>query len=173
MAWKLEKPASGAEIMFRSPIAVAEVSSFVARRLPLMNTKHSSLFPNSCSLALFCLVVANPSYASQAVGWWGGNWTCNIDGRPARMKWTVVDDSQTTANDDGTATTTSGVRWKGSFSDNGSNWVPLTNPRLGTKGGMYFNHADGNRWYLSKPSSNKSTGWTTWDDQRYPLSCWK
>lgn len=138
-----------------------------------MTAKYSSLLAASCSVALFCLAVASPAYASTVSGWWNGSWSCTIDGRPAQMRWTVVEDSQTIDNGDGTATSTSGARWKGRFSDNGSKWVALTNPRFGKKGGLYFNHADGNRWYLPKPTGNKTTGWTTWNGQQYPLSCWK
>ena len=117
-----------------------------------------------------CLAVAAPALASTASGWWGGTWSCSIDGRPAHMKWVIVDDSQTTCSD-GTCTTTSGVRWKGSFSDNGSAWVPLTDPRPGQQGGLFFRHADGNQWYLPKPTGNQTSGWTTWNGRRYPLSC--
>lgn len=39
--------------------------------------------------------------------------------------------------------------------------------------GLAFRHADGNQWYLSRPQSNRSTGWTTWKGQRYQLSCWR
>lgn len=131
----------------------------------------SSLPALSSSIAL-CLAVFSPALASTASGWWGGNWNCNIDGRPALMRWNVVDDSQTTCNGD-VCSTTSGVRWKGSFSDNGSRWVALTEPRQGNRGGLYFRHADGNQWYLAKPSGNKTVGWTTWNNQRYPLSCWR
>jgi Family of unknown function (DUF6006) len=80
-----------------------------------------SLITMSCGIAL-SLVVSGSTVASQVAGWWGGNWNCNIDGRPARMRWNVVDDSQTTCNGN-ICSTTSGVRWKGSFSDNGSRWV--------------------------------------------------
>jgi len=132
---------------------------------------HRSLLAISCGLGLW-LAMSGPVLASQVVGWWGGNWTCNIDGRPARMRWMTVDDSQTSCDGD-TCTSTSGVRWRGSFSDNGSRWVPLTNPRRGDKGGLYFNHADGNGWYLAKPVGNRATGWTTWNGRRYPLSCWQ
>ncbi|MFZ5717049.1 MAG: DUF6006 family protein [Bradyrhizobium sp.] len=124
-----------------------------------------------CALALSFLACGSAP-ASQVVGWWGGTWSCNIDGRSARMKWVAVDDSQTTCNG-GTCTSSSGVRWSGSFSDNGSRWVKLTNPRSGTQGGVYFHHADGNKWYLAKPVSNKAVGWTTWNGQRYALSCWR
>jgi len=137
----------------------------------ITNVVQRSLLTISCGIAL-SFSVSSSATASQAVGWWGGNWTCNIDGRPARMQWKVVDDSQTTCNGD-TCSTTSGVRWVGSFSDNGSRWVPLTNPREGNRGGLYFRHADGNQWYLSKPTGSRTTGWTTWNGQRYPLSCWK
>src|SRR5687768_7668134 len=46
-----------------------------------------------------CLAVASvsaPALASTVAGWWGGTWTCSIDGRPAQMKWITVDDSQQT-----------------------------------------------------------------------------
>ena len=119
-----------------------------------------------------CFVVFAPAHAGQVPGWWGGTWTCNIDGRPARMKWSAVDDSETTCNGD-VCSSTSGVRWQGSFSDNGSRWVPLTDPSKGKKGGLFFRHADGNQWYLPEPKRNKTTGWTTWNGRRYPLSCWK
>ncbi|NJO34224.1 MAG: hypothetical protein HC869_14930 [Rhodospirillales bacterium] len=115
---------------------------------------------------------AGPTAAGTVSGWWGGAWQCNIDGRPARMKWVTVDDSQTNCDGD-SCTTTSGARWKGSFSDNGSSWVPLTNPRRGQRGGLYFNYADGNRWYLATPSGSQTRGWTTWNGQRYSLSCWR
>lgn len=113
----------------------------------------------------------SPAGAGMVTGWWGGNWTCNIDGRPAQMKWVPVDDSQTSCNGD-VCSTSSGARWKGSFSDNGSRWVPLNNPRTGNLGGLYFNHADGNRWYLPKPTGRQTVGWTTWNGQRYRLACW-
>jgi hypothetical protein len=58
-------------------------------------------------------------------------------------------------------------------SDAGSRWVALTDPREGSRGGLYFRHADGNQWYLPKPTGNKTKGWTTWNGQRYSLSCWK
>ena len=119
------------------------------------------------------LAVSAPTHASTVSGWWGGTWACTIDGRPAQMKWVAVDDSQTTHNGDGTSTTTSGARWKGSFSDNGSRWVPLTQPRAGQQGGLFFRHADGNQWYLAKPLGNRTAGWTTWNGRRYPLSCQK
>jgi hypothetical protein len=119
-----------------------------------------------------CLVTGTPAIAGQVAGWWGGNWACNIDGRPARMKWVAVDDSQTSCDGDVCSTST-GARWKGSFSDNGSRWVPLTDPRRGNRGGLYFRHADGNQWYLATPVNNSTKGWTTWQGQRYSLSCWR
>jgi hypothetical protein len=128
-----------------------------------------SLLTISCGIALS---FAASSLASQVSGWWGGNWTCNIDGRPASMRWNVVDDVQTTCNEEYCTTSTS-ARWVGSFSDNGSAWVPLTDPDQDIQGGLYFRHADGNQWYLPSPTGNRTTGWTTWNGQRYPLSCWK
>lgn len=140
----------------------------------MMNTTHRSLLIYY-GLALY-VIVSSTAHASQVSGWWGGSWTCNIDGRPAQMKWSVVDDSQTSCEDTSEGricSSTSGVRWKGRFSDNGSPWVSLTNPREGNRGGLYFYHADGNKWYLPKPKGNRTTGWTTWNGQRYQLSCWK
>lgn len=123
-----------------------------------------------CALLLPCSETAN---ASQMPGrWWSGSWKCNIDGRPARMRWSVVDDPDVQCSGD-TCSRTSGVKWAGSFSDNGSQWVPLRNANEGTRGGLYFSHADGNRWYLAKPANNKAEGWTTWNGKRYPLSCWR
>lgn len=124
-----------------------------------------------CGFTLY-LIVIGLAYAGMVSGWWGGSWTCNIDGRPARMNWSVVDNSQTTCQGD-TCTSTSGVRWKGSFSDNGARWVPLSKARLGNQGGLFFRHADGNQWYLPRPQGNRTTGWTTWNSQRYRLSCWR
>ncbi len=117
------------------------------------------------------LLVAAPVQAGTVSGWWGGSWSCSIDGRPARMRWSVVDDSQTSCDGDGVCTQTSGVKWSGRFSDNGSQWVPLTNARLGNNGGVFFRHADGNQWYLAKPVGNATSGYTTWQGRRYPLSC--
>ncbi len=47
--------------------------------------------------------------------------------------------------------------------DKSNYWVP----------NLYFQHADGNRWYLAKPVSGKAQGWTTWQKHRYPLACWQ
>ncbi|MBD2516612.1 hypothetical protein H6G93_16640 [Nostoc sp. FACHB-973] len=136
-----------------------------------MTVMQRSLFTLSSAIAL-SFAISAPSSAGTLSGWWYGDWNCNIDGRPARMRWNVVDDSQTTCNGND-CWTSSGVRWNGSFSDNGSRWVALTDPRKGNRGGLYFRHADGNQWYLPQPTDNKTTGWTTWNGQRYPLSCWK
>jgi hypothetical protein len=146
-------------------------TSILKRRFPMMTAMQRSLLTISYGLAL-CLVASGPAPAGQVSGWWGGSWTCNLDGRPARMRWFAVDDSQTACDGD-ICSSTSGVRWEGSFSDNGSRWVPLTNPSKGKQGGLYFRHADGNQWYLPKPEGNRTTGWTTWNGQRYRLSCWR
>ncbi|WEF35126.1 DUF6006 family protein [Pseudoduganella chitinolytica] len=108
--------------------------------------------------------------APPAAGWWGGSWTCTIDGRPARMAWTMVNVAEGDC-EGSVCTQVAGAEWRGKFSDNGSRWVPLTNPRRGSRGGLYFNHADGNRWFLPRPIDSRTKGWTTWQGQRYPLSC--
>ena len=137
----------------------------------MTTTMKRSLLTVSQVLALG-FAISSPALASQVGGWWGGAWVCNIDGRPAHMKWVAVDNSQTSCDGDVCSTST-GARWKGSFSDNGSRWVPLTDPRASQKGGVYFRHADGNQWYLAKPANRRTQGWTTWNGQRYALSCWR
>jgi hypothetical protein len=132
-------------------------------------------FLPSCGL-VFSLAVCGSAQAGLASGWWGGNWTCDIDGRPAQMQWSVVDAGESSCRDTSEGricTSTSAVRWKGRFSDHGAAWVALTNPREGSRGGLYFRHADGNQWYLPKPTGGRTTGWTTWNGRRYRLSCWK
>lgn len=123
---------------------------------------------------LLCVLAAQAAagstHAGQVAGWWGGSWSCTIDGRPARMKWHAADDSRVDC-DGGTCAGTSGARWVGRFSDNGAAWVPLTEPRKGNQGGFFFRHADGNQWYLAAPGNGTATGWTTWNGRRYPLSC--
>lgn len=118
------------------------------------------------------MAMASSAGASMASGWWGGNWKCTIDGRPAKMKWVPVNVDDSSCDGDA-CTTSSGARWKGSFSDNGAPWVALTNARAGKQGGLHFTHADGNKWYLPKPTKGRSNGWTTWEGKRYSLSCWR
>jgi hypothetical protein len=141
----------------------------MTNRLAIVEVVARSL-RKTLQVGALCLAVSAPTLASTVSGWWGGTWACNIDGRPAQMKWTAVNDSQQTCHN-GTCTSTSGARWKGSFSDNGSQWVPLTDPRAGQQGGLFFRHADGNQWYLARPVGNRTSGWTTWNGKRYSLSC--
>jgi hypothetical protein len=123
-----------------------------------------------CGIAL-CTSVSTPSQASLTKkGWWDGDWTCSIDGRPARMRWRVVD-ATTTSCDGEICSTVAGSRYKGRFSDNGSPWVSLTHAKHGNNGGLYFKHADGNQWYLPQPTAGRTIGWTTWNGSRYKLSC--
>ncbi|MDS9467311.1 DUF6006 family protein [Paracoccus sp. MBLB3053] len=128
----------------------------------------------TCIACILSLPFSTPSFANMASGWWGGDWDCIIDGRPARMRWSVVDNGSQSCEetDEGTICSSSvSAGWKGRFSDNGSKWVSLTNAKSGDKGGLFFTHADGNRWYLAKPVGRTAKGWTTWNGQRYPLSC--
>ncbi len=114
-----------------------------------------------------------PAQAGTAPGgWWGGNWSCTIDGRPARMRWMIVNVNSGSCNGD-TCTSSEGAAWRGRFSDSGSQWVTLSSLRPSGGGGIRFNHADGNTWFLPKPVNNRSKGWTTWQGQRYPLACWR
>jgi hypothetical protein len=126
-----------------------------------------------CGLAL-CFAVSDSASASMLVGWWGGKWSCNIDGRSARMRWAPVEAGINMCDENGrNCVRNDRLRWLGGFSDNGSREVRLTDAREGSRGGLNFRHADGNHWYLAKPAGNKATGWTTWNGRRYPLSCWR
>jgi hypothetical protein len=149
---------------------VVRVKMLAIRKNP-MKAETSIFAALSCAVVL-CSTSTGPAIAGMVSGWWGGDWTCNIDGRPARMRWFAADNSSSSCNGD-VCTRSSGVRWRGRFSDNGSRWVALTNPRQGDKSGLFFRHADGNQWYLPKPHGTKTTGWTTWNGQRYQLSCWR
>jgi Family of unknown function (DUF6006) len=123
------------------------------------------------------LVTPNHAKASQAVTeWFFGTWNCNIDGRPAKMQWYVVDDSQTTC-DGNICSSTSGVKVVGRFSDNGSPWVPLgkrySNSQRKELGIRYLGKEQDN-WLLKFDSTTKvANGWTTWRGNRYPLQCKK
>lgn len=136
-----------------------------------MNPRHS--LANIATACGILTLLALPASASLiAAKWWDGDWNCSIDGRSARMKWKVVDDTQTTCSD-GICTSTAKVKRVGQFSDNGGGWVALTFLREDLSGGLNFQHADGNAWYLPKPKAGRSTGWTTWQGRRYPLICWR
>jgi hypothetical protein len=116
----------------------------------------------------------NSAHASQAASqWYFGNWNdCKIDGRPAKMQWKVVDDSQTQC-DGNICQSTSGVKVVGRFSDNGGNWVPLSvrYNRTNEVGIRYLGREQDN-WVLRyNPNSRVATGYTTWRGNRYPLSC--
>jgi hypothetical protein len=104
----------------------------------------------------------NSAHASQAASqWYFGNWNdCKIDGRPAKMQWKVVDDSQTQC-DGNICQSTSG------------NWVPLSvrYNRTNEVGIRYLGREQDN-WVLRyNPNSRVATGYTTWRGNRYPLSC--
>ena len=115
---------------------------------------------------------ALPAQASQVASeWYMASWNCNIDGRPARMTWRVVDNSQTSCSGD-FCSQTSGVAIRGRFSDNGGPWVSLTRLSSGPNF-LRLRHADGNVWRLNVTGPRNASGWTTWNGQRYPLSCWR
>ncbi|WP_218110215.1 DUF6006 family protein [Oligoflexus tunisiensis] len=106
--------------------------------------------------------------------WYHGSWDCNIDGRPAKMVWQVVNDPQTSCHGD-ICSTTSGVKTIGWFSDNGAPWVRLgINP--GTNGNrlkIRYMGQEPDNWYLDFVSHNTTAvGKTTWRGKQYPLSCW-
>lgn len=72
------------------------------------------------------------------------------------MKWITVSPGVKMCDEDGNnCVTNDRLRWKGGFSDNGSRWVDLTNPREGKQGGLFFRHADGNQWYFPSPQARE------------------
>ncbi|MEE3717825.1 DUF6006 family protein [Tumidithrix elongata RA019] len=124
-------------------------------------------------LSLF--LASGQAIASQvATEWYFGRWNCNIDGRSARMQWSVVNDPQTNCSG-GVCSTTSGVRIVGRFSDNGSAWVPLAKQRSSsTTLNIRYLGAEQDNWFLRYDrSSNIANGWTTWRGNRYSLRCWR
>jgi Family of unknown function (DUF6006) len=117
---------------------------------------------------------ATGAHASQvARQWFFGNWNnCNIDGRPARMQWKVVDDPQTRCEGN-VCSSSSGVKVVGRFSDNGGNWVPLSvRFTRGNDLGIRYLGNEPDNWSLRYyPSSGIAKGSTTWRGKNYPLSC--
>lgn len=143
-------------------------------RVPRTTTPRSPAATARAAAALLAaLAAASPGGAgasTMAGQWYHGEWSCRIDGRPARMSWRVVDDPRTVCHGDGTCTSTSGVAERGRFSDNGSRWVPLR--RVSSDADtLVLRHADGNRWRLDAVGPRRAEGWTTWQGRRFPLSC--
>jgi Family of unknown function (DUF6006) len=111
--------------------------------------------------------------ASQVVSqWYFGKWDCSIDGRPAKMQWLIVDDSQTSCSGD-VCSSSSGVKVVGRFSDNGSAWIPLSKRYLqGNDFGIRYLGKEQDNWLLRyNPQAKVANGWTTWRGNRYPLQC--
>lgn len=142
-----------------------------------MKAINVSMLKESCCALVLCTIIAGSAKAdTQADEWWNGDWNCDIGGHPARMKWSVVEDAQAPGSAGGGGATA--ARWEGSlYSDSAAQPVALTEPSMGKKGGLYFRHADGHKWYLQKPVDNKATGWTRATAQRnaprYPIACWR
>jgi len=124
---------------------------------------------------LTVLLTVGTAHASMVVSeWYFGNWNCQIDGRLARMRWGVVNDPQTHCEGN-ICSTTSGVKVAGSFSDNGSGWVPLAKRySRGYDFGIRYQGAEPDNWFLRyDPQFRTASGWTTWRGNRYPLQCRK
>ena len=135
-----------------------------------------TLKPYLIGLALFSLstaILPHPAAASTiATQWFFGNWDCLIDGRPAQMQWSVVNNPQTQCNGD-VCSTTSGVKLVGRFSDSRSPWVNLSKQWSNrSELGIRYLGREQDNWYLRQDSRTKiATGWTTWRGNRYPLQC--
>ncbi|BAZ39071.1 hypothetical protein NIES4101_50230 [Calothrix sp. NIES-4101] len=129
-------------------------------------------------LAILPFSVLAPNGNAQAslavTQWFFGNWDCTIDGRPAKMQWRVVDDTQVNCNGD-VCSSSSGVKVVGRFSDNGSAWVPLaTRYSNRTDLGIRYLGREQDNWFLRfEPRGQSASGWTTWRGNRYPLMCRK
>jgi hypothetical protein len=144
----------------------------------LINQKEQNTMPKFSKLLITLALLPlglgmGNSHASQVLSqWYFGKWDCSIDGRPSKMQWRVVDDSQTSCNGD-ICSTSSGVKVVGRFSDNGTAWVPLTKRYLnGNNFGIRYLGKEQDNWFLKYQSSNKTaTGYTTWRGNRYPLQC--
>jgi Family of unknown function (DUF6006) len=130
------------------------------------------------SIGLFTLTCILPgaggaSASQAATQWYFGNWNnCLIDGRPAKMQWKVVDDPQTSC-DGNICSSSSGVKVVGRFSDNGSDWVPLS-VRYNQKNevGIRYLGKEKDNWVLRyNPQTKDAKGYTTWRGKKYPLSC--
>lgn len=144
-----------------------------------MNPRYVSILKEPCCALAMCIITTSyPTHAdTQNDEWWGGDWTCDLRGHPAHMKWSAVEDDRIAGGSYDTTGNTAAPRWEGRFSENGAQWVALTEPRKGKNGGLYFRHADGNKWYFQKPVANEIKGWTRLAPQRnaprYPISCWR
>lgn len=135
-----------------------------------------TLKPYLIGLALFSLstaILPQPATASTiATQWFFGNWDCLIDGRPAQMQWSVVNNPQTQCKGD-VCSTTSGVKLVGRFSDSRSPWVNLSKQWSNrSELGIRYLGREQDNWYLRQDSRTKiATGWTTWRGNRYSLQC--
>ena len=99
---------------------------------------------------------AEPATPQAGNGWFVGQWTGTIDGRPAAMRW----------RNDGSERS---PRYVGEFSDgNTGRYVPLTYvSHSATR--IDFRHQDGNAWQLNKVGDGQATGFTTWQGMQFPL----
>ena len=104
---------------------------------------------SSAAVSATTVVLTTPSQADAsqvATGWYQGSWRCNIDGRPAQMRWEVR--SKTVQNCRGNICSQyQTAYYQGWFSDNGSRFVPLTHVSSSSST-LTLRHADGNTWFL-------------------------
>ncbi len=100
-------------------------------------------------------------------GWYTGKWSCQLDGRPTRMEWRIVN-----VDYGGPGTSVAGAELRGRLWDRNGPWATLT--RTGsTASTLTFRHADGNRWFLRRGGGNTASGYSTWQGNRYPFDCRK
>lgn len=124
----------------------------------------------SCAVLLSAFVAQNAQASTAPGGWYVGKWSCQLDGRPTKMEWRIVNVDYGGDNGDGTATSAAGAEIRGRLWDRDGPWAKLT--RTGsTASTLSFRHADGNPWFLRTQDSRTAKGYSTWQGQRYPFEC--
>ena len=90
--------------------------------------------------------------------WFVGAWTGQIHGRPAAMRWRMLESGS------------GGKSYVGEFSDgNTGTYVPMTLDGFSPTE-LFFRHPDGNQWFLRYDGASFAEGFTRWQGAQYPLS---
>ena len=108
--------------------------------------------------------------------WYIGEMNCEIDKRPAKMKWEQVSEWVDAGSSGDIVRGYETTTLSGSFSDNGGTWNKLQKQPSSNSLILKIRYlgTEPNNWQLTYDTNKKlAEGWTTWRGQRYPLSCWK
>ena len=141
----------------------------------LLMTRSPITLPGMALLVCGTLALSVPSVHAATASriWWDGTWNCRLNGRPAQMRWRVVNNPREVASGTTGPGATTGLKRVGSFSENGGPWTDLRDPRQANDGGLFFRSANGNRWFLARAERGRTTGWATAQGKRLPLVCWR